>query len=121
MSHDDINSHEDLFGFDTYGPFANVVYLQGQLVPLAHVKGISEVVDGLGVLDNGDGTTTEEYGFTVGLTGSLNDDFRFADGAILTYESEEEAERARLELTRRIDDYYGRLTGGGKLLGKRSE
>ena len=113
MSHDDINGHEDLFGFDIYGPFSNVVYLQGQLVPLAHIKGISEVIDGMGILDNGDGTTTETYGFTVGLTGCLNDDFRFGDGVILTYESEEEAERARLELTRRVDDYYRRLTERG--------
>ncbi len=114
MSYDDINDQEEPFGFDTYGPFSNLVYLQGQLVPLAHMKSISEVVEGLGILHHNDGTTTEEHGFTVGLTGNLNEDIKSDDRLILTYESEEEAERARLELAQRIDDYYTRLTEGAR-------
>lgn len=91
------------------GKFKNLVQLDGVLVPLAHIKGISMVEGGEPAGEKQNGTFAGGYRFRVMLGGEAECPNTAREGLNIIFDQPDQAEAARRELAARLEEFYERL------------
>lgn len=89
--------------------FKNLVQLDGVLVPLAHIKGISRVECGESGKPWEAGACAGGYRFRVMLGGEAECPKSDCEGLNIIFDQPDQAEAARRELAARLEEFYERL------------
>jgi len=90
--------------------FDHLVCFLGGLIPIAHIKIISQVEFDIAKLEDENGKDVPQWGFCIFLTDSDFFEFQGNPQAICdTWDSEKEAEEQRRNLAIQVDNYYKKL------------